>query len=78
MKMRLGGRFRADNEKDAVIQFHEYVKRRIWQIPRGFINLPFSVNGKLSTTMINLDHYRKEDNPQRWEETDPVGKWMKD
>ena len=77
LKVRLGGRFKADNEKDAVILFHKYVKKRIWRIPRGFINLPFRVNGKMSGNMINLDHYRKEDDPQWSADTDPVRSWGK-
>ena len=78
LKLRLGGWFRADNERDAVIQFHERVKKRVWRIPRGFIRLQFSVNGKPSVTLVNLDHYRKQDDPQRWADTNPAMNWRKD
>ena len=75
LKLRLRRRFRADNERGALVQFEKYVKRRIWRIPRGIIHLRFSVTGEPSMTMMNLDQYRKEDDPQKWADTNPVRNW---
>ncbi len=75
LKLRLCRRFRADNERDAVIKFFEYVKRRIWRIPSGIIHLHFSINGKPSVTLMNLDHFRKENDPQKWADTNPIRNW---
>ncbi len=77
-KVRLRRRWiRADTKKDAVTQFHDYVRKIVWRIPRGFIRVPLMVDGKFAH-FINLDHYRMEDDPQKWADTDPVRNWGKD
>lgn len=75
LKTPLGGRFRAYTEKEAITRFHAHVAKRIWRVPRSFLQVPLRVNGRRLPAMINLDHFRKQDDPKKWSDTDPAKTW---
>ena len=75
-RRRLRGRVRAYTERGAVQKIHARVRKNIWRFPREFRLVNLSLNGKM-VHMINLEHYREKDNPQRCADTDPVKQWSR-
>lgn len=69
--------FRAYTEKEALELFHGYVARKVWRTPRSFLKAQVSINGRRLPYMVDLDHYRKTSDPEKWANTDPVRVWGK-
>lgn len=63
-----GYKIRADTLDEATQQLYTYAARRVWDFPRGWLQMLVYVNGKPLGT-LDLDSIRRRTNPKRWEET---------
>ena len=72
-----GYRIRADTLEEAMTCLYGRAARRIWDFPPGWMMMLVYVDGK-PWGGLDLDSIRKQDDPQRWEETSPVRKFFRE
>ena len=73
-KRKRGYKVRADTLDEARSQLYKKVRDNIWDFPRGFVQLIVDVD-RMPLELFNLDIARQQDDPERWEETDPIRNW---
>ena len=71
-----GYKIRADTLEEAKAKLHGKVAKVVWKFPRGHIRIHVYVEGQPGY-MLNIDLMRKQDDPQRWRDTDPIAHWLR-
>lgn len=69
-----GYNVRADTLDAAKRKLYATVAKRVWEISPNFVGMIVYWEGR-PLEYLNLDTLRKNDDPERYEETDPMGKW---
>ena len=67
----------ADTLAEAKCKFYKKVTHKIWLIPRGWIKMIISVDGK-PLELLDLDQIRQTVDPERFKATDPFDHWGRD
>ena len=72
-----GYKIQADTLEEAKEKLYLKIGKKVWQFPRGYIQLLVKVDGT-SFELFNLDHVRQSDDYKRWKESNPARQWLKD
>ena len=70
-----GYKIRARSLEEARTRLYGLAAARIWEFPRGLMLLLVEENGRLLGS-FDLEQIRKQDDPQKQRETDPVAVWL--
>ena len=74
-KRKRGYRIRAGSLEEARTRLFRLAAARIWEFPRGLMLLLVKESGRLLEP-FDLEQIRKEDDPQKQRETNPVNVWL--
>ncbi len=73
-KRKKGYAFRADTLVEAKHDLYGEVVRKIWMLPRGWISMMITVDGR-PLEFLDLDQIRQAADPERWKATKPLHQW---